>query len=197
MKQLVFALAFGFALASCGGGTTANGDSDSGTDAAATEQTSTEEAPKEDKSSRKSPPRVAEGEIGSAKVTINYGSPSVRGRNIFGDLVGYGSIWRTGANEATTITFSGDVVVEGEPLAAGTYALFTIPGEETWTIIFNKEAEQWGAYDYDEGMDALRVEVTPAALEENAEMLAFDVTGNIVTLSWADLSVPFTVGTVE
>lgn len=192
IKHLLLALVLGFALASCGN----SGNGAENTDAAS-DTTATEETPQEDKSSRKSPPRIAESTIGSATVTVNYGSPSVRGRTVFGDLVPYGSVWRTGANEATTITFSEDVVVEGEPLSAGTYALFTIPGEETWTVIFNKEAEQWGAYDYNESMDALRVEVTPVAQKENAEMLKFEVDEEAVVLYWADLAIPFKISTVE
>ncbi|MEQ8707109.1 MAG: DUF2911 domain-containing protein [Phaeodactylibacter sp.] len=192
MKQLLFALALGFVFTSCGSGTSENSDADTTTDT-----TATEEAPKEDTSTRKSPPRTAEGEIGSATVTVNYGSPSVRGRNVYGDLVPYGSVWRTGANEATTITLSEDVIVEGEALPAGTYALFTIPGEESWTIIFNKEAEQWGAYDYDESMDALRVEVTPVALEEPAEILEFEVGSEGVTFRWSDVAASFKISTVE
>lgn len=197
MKHLLFALAFGFAFASCGGAGTDSGDAGSTADSTATEETVTEEEPKEDKSTRKSPPRTAEGEIGSAAVTVSYGSPSVRGRTIFGDLIPYGNIWRTGANEATTITFSEDVMVEGQALPAGTYALFTIPGEEAWTVIFNKEAEQWGAYDYDESMDALRVEVAPETLKESVEMLEFEVGGDMVTMRWSDVAVPFKVSTVE
>lgn len=197
MKYLLFALTLGFTLASCGGGGADAGGEEAAADTTATEEAMTEEAPEEDKSSRKSPPRTAEGEIGSAMVTVNYGSPSVRGRTIYGDLVPYNEIWRSGANEATTITFSEDVMVEGEALPAGTYALFTIPGEDAWTVIFNKEAEQWGAYDYDESMDALRVEVEPQPLEESEEMLTFEVSGDAVMLKWADLAVPFTVSTVE
>ena len=76
---------------------------------------------------------------------VTYGRPSMRGRTIFGDLVSYDALWRTGANEATTITFSDDVMIEGQPLEAGTYSLFTIPGTEAWTVVFNKVAEQWGS----------------------------------------------------
>jgi len=119
MKHLLFALVFGFAFASCGGAGTDSGEAGSAADSTATEETVTEEEPKEDKSTRKSPPRTAEGEIGSATVTVSYGSPSVRGRTIFGDLIPYGNIWRTGANEATTITVSEEVMVEGEALPAG------------------------------------------------------------------------------
>jgi len=193
----MFALVFAMALASCGSNTPDSAADSNGTDTTATETTTTEETSENEASTRKSPPRTAEGEIGSATVTVNYGSPSVRGRSIFGDLVPFGNIWRTGANEATTITFSEDVAVEGEAIPAGTYALFTIPGEEAWTIIFNKEAEQWGAYDYDEAMDALRVEVKPETMEENAEMLQFKVGSESVSLMWADQSVTFGVSTVE
>lgn len=197
MKYLLFAMALGLAITSCGNSGTESDTADAASDTTAMEETTTEEAPKEDKSTRKSPPRTAEGAIGAATVTVNYGSPSVRGRSIFGDLIPYGNVWRTGANEATTITFSEDVAVEGKPLAAGTYALFTIPGEKAWTVIFNKEAEQWGAYDYDESMDALRVEVTPVALKETVEALEFKVSDEAVTLHWADTAVPFKVSTVE
>ncbi|RMG72406.1 MAG: DUF2911 domain-containing protein, partial [Bacteroidetes bacterium] len=99
------------------------------------------------------------GSIGTAEITINYGSPAAKGRTLWGDLVPYGAVWRTGANEATTFTVSQDVTIEGQTLPAGTYSLFTIPGESDWTIIFNKTAEQWGAYEYDEAADALRVKV--------------------------------------
>jgi hypothetical protein len=111
--------------------------------------------------------------------------------------VPYGEVWRTGANEATTFTVSKDVTVEGEALPAGTYALFTIPTEEGWTVIFNRAAEQWGAFDHDPAQDALRVEVAP---EEGAatEMMTFafeDITDTSadVVLSWAGLLVPFQI----
>ena len=85
----------------------------------------------------------------------------MKGRPIWGQLVPYGQVWRSGANEATTITFDQPVMVEGQPLAAGTYSLFTIPTEKQWTMIFNKTAKQWGAFKYDDKQDALRVTVTP------------------------------------
>src|SRR5688572_29943922 len=95
-----------------------------------------------------SPKETVTGKVGGANATIVYSRPSARGRKIVGSLVPYGEVWRTGANEATTITFDKAVKVEGKDLAAGTYALFTIPGENEWTIIFNKESQQWGAYKY-------------------------------------------------
>jgi len=93
----------------------------------------------------------------------------MKGRTIFGDLVPYNQIWRTGANNATNITFQSDVKIEGQNLEAGTYALFTIPGKEEWTIIFNKNAKQWGAYTYDKADDVLRVKVKPRALTNPIE----------------------------
>jgi hypothetical protein len=132
------------------------------------------------------------GTVDGVDVTLEYGRPNVKGREIWGGLVPYGKVWRTGANEATTITFGGDVLVEGEALPAGTYALLTIPGEEEWTVIFNKVAEQWGAFDHDAEQDALRVTVTPRA-HEMVESMDFVVDGGEVVLRWAELAVPIKV----
>ncbi len=127
---------------------------------------------------------------------MEYGRPKVRGREIWGGLVPYEKIWRTGADEATTIAVSKDVNVEGEKLAAGTYSLFTIPGKTEWTIIFNKVAKQWGAYRYDKAQDALRVNVKPEAAEHVEEM-TFQIEGNKVVLRWEKLSVPFVISAVK
>jgi hypothetical protein len=145
-----------------------------------------------------SPPATASGKIGAADVTVKYSSPSVKGRKIWGELVPYGQVWRTGANEATTITFSKDVTIEGQPLKAGTYALFTVPAENEWTIVLNKTAKQWGAFKYDEGQDALRVKVKPTAAKSMSERMKIDVTSKgknagVVTIMWENLAVPFTV----
>ena len=111
-----------------------------------------------DDSDRPSKNAESVGMIGDTKVRVTYGAPSVKGRDIFGKLEPYGKVWRAGANEATTVSFSSDVKVNGADLAAGTYSYFLIPAEEgAWTVIFNKEPAQWGAYDYDKGKDALRV----------------------------------------
>ena len=99
--------------------------------------------------------------VGLTEITIAYCRPGVKSRTIWGDLVPYDKVWRTGANEATTITFSTDVEVAGSPLKAGTYGLFTIPGKDEWTVVFNKGAEQWGAYEYKAEDDVLRVKVKP------------------------------------
>lgn len=137
--------------------------------------------------------------IGTTVVTIDYGRPSVRDRDIFGDLVPYDQVWRTGANEATTITFSDDVVVEGNAVEAGTYSLFTIPGTSEWTIILNSVVEQWGAFDYDESQDVVRVTVAPEEASHHEQMtFTFEnVTEESaeVVLQWATTRVPFTVET--
>lgn len=192
IKHLLFALAFGLFFTACGGSSGESGNSSG--DAASSTEASTEDAPEEDdKSKRKSPAKTAEGEVGTARITITYGSPAVRGRTIYGGLIPYNELWRTGANEATIISVSEGVLIEGQPLPPGEYALFSIPGEEKWTFVFNKEAEQWGTYDYDENMDALRVEVTPRPMEESVEMLEFAVKDGEILLRWEKLEVPMRV----
>jgi len=134
----------------------------------------------------------AEGTIDGVEVTVEYGRPKVKDREIWGGLVPYGKVWRTGANEATTITFSQDVKVEGQMLAAGTYGLFAIPSESEWTIAFNSVAQQWGAFDYDKSKDVLRVTVKPQA-SEHVEEMTFEVGNGAVTLGWEKLAVSFSV----
>jgi len=90
-------------------------------------------------------------------VKVTYGRPHKRGREVFGSLVPYGKIWRTGANQATEITVTKDVTIGGKKLAAGTYTLFSVPEETKWELIFNEDLGQWGAYRYNEDKDALRV----------------------------------------
>ncbi len=145
---------------------------------------------------RVSPNAAVSQTIGTTEVRVTYGRPSVNDREIFGSLVPYDEVWRTGANEATTITFSSDVQVEGESLSAGTYSLFTMPGTDTWTLIFNSEANVWGT-SYDESNDVLRVQVEPESASMQ-EMVTFtfenvtDTSGTCV-LHWADVRVPFEI----
>jgi hypothetical protein len=103
-------------------------------------------------------------DFGLGKITITYSRPNVKGRKIFGGLQPYGEVWRTGANAATTITFSENVIIEGNKVPAGEYSLFTIPGESEWTIILNKTVKQWGAYSYKQADDLLRFKVKPMAM---------------------------------
>ena len=146
---------------------------------------------------RISPNATVSQTIGTTLVTISYGRPAVKGREIYGGLVPFDQVWRTGANEASTITFSDDVLVEGQKLKAGTYGLFTIPGEDEWTIVFNNVPAQWGAFDYDSSKDALRVKVEPQKGRPIEQMMFYfqDVTENsgTVVLHWDETKVPFTI----
>lgn len=118
-----------------------------------------------------SPPALVRDQIGLTTVEIEYARPGVKGRTIFGGLVPHGEVWRTGANAATRITFDTDVIFGGEPLPAGTYALFTIPGEDEWTVILNGAAEQWGSYAHDPQQDVLRVVVDAETLAVPVETM--------------------------
>lgn len=148
---------------------------------------------------RVSPDQTLKQTVGLTDITITYSRPAVKGRQIWGGLVPYDKVWRTGANDATTITFSDDVTVNGQALPKGTYSLHTIPGKDQWTIIFNKTAKQWGSFSYDQAQDALRVTAKPAAAPF-AEWMAFEVPqltpdSATIAIHWDKLMVPFTVGT--
>ena len=108
-------------------------------------------------------------EFGLGKITLTYSRPNVKGRKIFGYTEPYNAVWRTGANSATTIKFTDDVTLEGHKVAAGTYGLFSIPGEGEWTIILSKTSKTWGAYTYNAADDYLRFTVKPAKLKDNVE----------------------------
>jgi hypothetical protein len=141
-----------------------------------------------------SPAATATGKIGSTDVTVNYSSPGVKGRKIFGGLETYGKVWRAGANEATTVEFSKDVKVEGKPLPAGKYGFFVIPVESgQWTAIFNKVPNQWGAFKYDEKQDALRVMVTPRKSASVTERLVYEVKSPGLVLRWENIELPVAI----
>jgi hypothetical protein len=140
-----------------------------------------------------SPAATTTGKVGSTSITINYSQPSVKGRKIFGDLVPLGKVWRTGANDATTFDIDNDVKIEGKPLAKGKYALFTIPGADSWTIIFNKTANQWGSFRYKQDEDVLRVEVKSGKAPQFTEQMTFTVSDGKVTLLWENTAVSFMV----
>lgn len=135
--------------------------------------------------------------IGLTDITIRYHGPLAKGRTIWGELVPYNEVWRAGANENTTISFSSDVKIEGKPLAAGTYGLHMIPTTGEWTIIFSKNADAWGSFFYDEKEDALRVKVMPkpAAMQDWLSYTFTDPKAKSVTaeLHWEKLSVPFKI----
>lgn len=148
----------------------------------------------QDKSNRPSPPAQATASLEGIDVTIDYSRPSVKGRKIFGELVPFGKVWRTGANESTWIDVSENVKIDGQELPKGRYALFTIPGEDSWTIIFNKKWQDWGAYKYDESLDALRIDVKSAAAESATEMFTIAISdGGKTTLSWENTMVAFNI----
>ena len=135
--------------------------------------------------------------IGTTDMTITYSRPGVKGRQIWGALVPYDQVWRTGANEATAISFSDDVSINGQALPKGTYSLHSIPGKDSWTLIFNKVADQWGSYSYDATKDVLRVTTKPEKAAAT-EWLTFEVpqlTSDkaTVVLRWESVAVPFTV----
>ncbi|MFL9844473.1 DUF2911 domain-containing protein [Flavobacterium rhizosphaerae] len=141
-----------------------------------------------------SPAAVATGKAAGANITINYSSPSVKGRTIWGELVPYSKVWRAGANEATTFKTDKDIMVEGQKLPAGDYAFFVIPEKDnTATIVFNKEAKQWGAYKYDESKDQLRVKVKTKKSSTLNERLVYTVNKNNVILSWEYLEIPISI----
>jgi DUF2911 family protein len=159
--------------------------------------------------------------VGVTDLTITYSRPGVKGRKIWGDppagatagtatlddqrvrpkdavIVPYGHVWRTGANEATTFTATDDVLINGQPLKAGTYSLHTIPGPTEWTIIFNSDPGQWGSFSYDEKKDTLRVKTKPETTADSQEWLSFQIdpegdSAARVNLRWERLRVPFTV----
>jgi len=127
-------------------------------------------------------------DFGLGKITLTYSRPNVKGRKIFGYTEPYNTVWRTGANAATTITFTDDVTLEGHKVAAGTYGLFSIPGENEWTIILNKKARQWGAYDYNAADDYLRFTVKAIKIPENVETLTLQFTNVFPTTADLNLS---------
>lgn len=135
--------------------------------------------------------------IGITDVEITYHRPGVKGRTIWGGLEPWGKVWRMGANEATTISFTHPVKVEGRDVPAGTYALFAIPAQDKWTLILNKTAKQWGAYAYKESEDVLRFDVAPQA-GPATEWMVFTITpaspgSAVVEMAWDKVRVPFKI----
>ncbi len=148
--------------------------------------------------SKKSIPSETSNTIGSATININYHSPAVRERIIWGGLVSYGNVWVTGAHSATTIEVNKDFIVGGKTIPSGKYALFTIPSKDEWTIIINKNWDQHLADEYDEKDDIVRVKAKPAITTAITERLKYEIesvtanTGNIV-ISWEKIRVSFQI----
>ena len=137
-----------------------------------------------------SPLQEVEGIIEDAHIKIVYSSPAVKGRLIWDGLVPYDKVWRTGANEATTIETDKDIYLQsGEMLPAGKYALFTIPGETEWTWIFNSAWSQWGAFKYNEEKDLIRIKAIPQASPIFYERMTFLIEDNVISLNWENLRI--------
>lgn len=139
-----------------------------------------------------SPAATATGTINGAEITINYSSPSVKGREIWGALVPYGKVWRAGANAPTTFTTSSNINIEGQELPAGTYALYVIPEKNEATVIFGKD-KTIGANKYDQSKDQIRVKVKTKKSSKMNESLVYTVNKNKIILSWENLDIPMTV----
>jgi hypothetical protein len=148
-----------------------------------------------------SPAATIKQRVGITDISVEYSRPSMRGRKIFGELVPFGEVWRTGANSATKITFSTGVNFGGADVAAGEYALFTVPGKDEWTVILNKVTGQWGSYSYDTANDVARVTAKPSAVAKPAETFSISL-GDLakeasatLTLKWESVSVPVKIKT--
>lgn len=142
--------------------------------------------------------------VGVTEIAVEWSSPAVKGRKIWGGVVPLDTLWRTGANSATRLTFSKDVKIDGKPVPAGSYALFTIPGKDAWTVILNKNPNQGGTREYKQELDLLRATVKPTALPASRERLAFifsDTTESSTNLDmeWEKvrLTLPIKVATDE
>lgn len=135
--------------------------------------------------------------IGTTDVTVSYHRPGVKGRTIWGGLVPYDAPWRMGANQATTIEFSDPVTIDGKEVPAGKYSFFAIPGRDSWSLILNKDPNQWGAYGYDAAKDQVRVQAATVAAPHN-EWMRFTIdpvtpSSAVVTMHWEKLAVPLRV----
>ena len=198
MKKLIY-LFLPIAMVSCGGGE----ESEETTDESTEEVTTEVEEVEEDKPDRKSP-RMNESFGGDGlDLTIDYGSPRVKERAIWGELVKYDEVWRAGADEVTAITFGQDVSVAGNPVTAGTYGFFIIPKEGAdWTFILNEEWSKeehdvWGSYDYNEDKDVLRFDVSVEWMEASVEELIYDfVDGNFI-FEWEKAHCEFPIALQE
>ena len=144
---------------------------------------------------QESPPATAETSVDGVSIKVDYHSPKVKGRTIWGGLVPYDEVWRTGANNATTIEVSDNVKIGQNNLPKGKYALFTIPKKgDTWTVIINKEAEQWGAYNYKESEDLFRFDVKAERNLEISESMKFDIKDDgTVSVAWEYRSFKFKI----
>jgi hypothetical protein len=139
------------------------------------------------KEQRTSPLTFVTGVVSGVKISIQYGAPSVKGRSIWGDLVPYDEVWRTGANEATWIETERPMVIAGKRIPAGRFGLFTIPGASEWTVIINTDWDQWGAYYYSASNDLLRTTVPVLESTEDHEVMQFSIESAGIVFRWAGI----------
>lgn len=147
-----------------------------------------------------SPSATISQKIGLTDVSIEYSRPSTKGRKIFGELVPYGEVWRTGANAATIINFKNDVKIEGNLVPAGSYALYSIPDKNEWTIILSKNTKLWGAVGYDPSDDLVRFKVKPGKTGQKYETMEINFidmtdTGATIAMKWENTRVKFRIET--
>lgn len=145
-----------------------------------------------------SPSAIISQDLGLAHVTVNYSRPAMKGRAIFGNLVPFQKVWRTGANKITSITFDAPIKINGAELKTGSYGIYTIPGKESWKVIINRDADQWGAYEYDKSKDVISFDVQPLELNYLQEYLTiefteFTPTKAYVMISWEKTGVKFLI----
>ena len=141
-----------------------------------------------------SPTQTVKQNFSTGSIELSYSRPAKKNRTIFGDLVPYGQVWRTGANKVTNLVTSNDAIIGGQKVPAGTYGLLSIPGEKSWTIILSSDSEQWGAYSYDQKKDVVRFNVPTESTAANVEhfTIAFDRATNTssdIVISWANTAV--------
>lgn len=186
MKYLIFPILFLALISSCQNN--------------ATPTNSNSKSEKTTKKKPLSPPESSMAMIGDAHIHIDYSSPGVRGRTIFGELIPYNQLWRAGANDATWIETNKELEVSGQSLPEGKYGIFAIPNNEKWTIVFNTRWKQHGTDKYSEKEDVFRIEVTPSILENIQEHLKYQVSktdeqSGIISLAWekTKVEIPFKI----
>jgi len=188
MKQLILTFVIAFVFSACQSNTTQDIDVTQDSDTLSVVVPDTIPG---------SPLRTVEGTIGGSSVTIEYSSPAVRERVIWGELVPFDTVWVTGAHDATSFTFSSDVTIADTVIPAGKYAFFSIPGRESWTLIINRNWDQHLARNYSESEDVIRFEVTPTIVE-HTERLVYAIepqsdNSAIISMTWERVRVEFEV----
>ena len=140
------------------------------------------------KKERPSPLRADSISINSSLLKVEYSSPAVKSRTIWGELVPYNQMWRTGANDASTFSTSGTIKIAGQPIDSGKYAIFTVPGKESWLVIFNEHWNQWGTYNYDSTLDVARIKITPRTNAKFSERMEFYFQDDSLKFQWEKLA---------